>query len=65
MNTTALVVLILTGSSDLPHHHWDQTTPILREWFNARVIEEPSQLRPGDLKGVDAVIVKFHGPRWG
>jgi hypothetical protein len=65
MSTVALVVLILTGSSDLPHHHWDQTTPILREWFNARVIDEPSQLRPGDLKGVDAVIVNYHGPRWG
>jgi type 1 glutamine amidotransferase len=61
----ALVVLIITGSSDLPHHHWDQTTPILREWFNARVLEEPDRLRPSALEGVHAVIVNYHGPRWG
>lgn len=65
MTSVALVVLILTGSSDLPHHHWDQTTPILQQWFNARVHTEPSRLTAADLKGIDAVIVNYHGPRWG
>lgn len=60
-----LVVLILTGASDLPHHDWEQTTPILQQWFGARVLGEPALLRPEHLQGVHAVIVNYNGPRWG
>jgi type 1 glutamine amidotransferase len=65
MSPAALVVLILTGSSDLPHHDWEQTTPVLQSWFGARVLGEPALLRREHLRGVDAVLVNYNGPRWG
>jgi type 1 glutamine amidotransferase len=65
-----LRVLILTGSSDEPYHHWRETTRCLREAmdqtgrFDVRINEEPRSLTPESLKGYDAVVLNYNGPRF-
>ena len=45
---STIKTLVLTGESDLPYHHWRQSTPFLREVlertgrFEGRVCEDPN-----------------------
>jgi type 1 glutamine amidotransferase len=65
-----LKVLVLTGASDLPYHHWRETTVCLRTIleqsgrFEVSVNEEPSRLTAAALAGYDVVAVNYLGPRW-
>jgi uncharacterized protein len=63
-------VLILTGSSDLPYHHWRETTASLREIllqsgrFEVWTNEEPRSITPEALANYDVVVLNYNGPRW-
>ena len=63
--------LIVTGQTDLPHHDWIKTTPVLRGIldasgrFEVRVIEEPRGLTAAALSGYDVLVLNYNGPRWG
>jgi uncharacterized protein len=63
-------VLVLTGSADLPHHRWEETTAALRGIldrsgrFETRVVEEPRGLSGEALADYQVVAVNYHGPRW-
>jgi type 1 glutamine amidotransferase len=65
----ACAVLILTGQTDLPHHHWEQTTPELLRAIadqtpcTARVLEQPAGLTAAQLTGVSIVLINYNGPR--
>jgi type 1 glutamine amidotransferase len=65
-----LKTLIVTGATDLPHHHWRETTPFLRQMlentgrFLVNVIEEPRALDAAALQGYDVLIFNYNGPRW-
>jgi type 1 glutamine amidotransferase len=64
-------VLIVTGASDEPHHHWRETSAVLADvlkqngrfavWTN----EEPRALNAEALKGYDVVLLNYNGPRLG
>ena len=64
-------VLIVTGQTDLPYHHWEETTPFLRDLltgtgrFTVKVLEEPRGLNAAALANYGLVIVNYNGPRWG
>jgi type 1 glutamine amidotransferase len=63
--------LIVTGHTDLPYHHWEETTPFLRDLlsragrFSVKVVEEPRGLSGAALEGYDLIVVNYNGPRWG
>jgi uncharacterized protein len=65
----ALRVLIVTGNSDEPFHHWRETTASVRELlekdgrFDVRVNEEPRGINAAALDGYDAVVLNYNGPR--
>jgi type 1 glutamine amidotransferase len=62
-------VLIVTGSSDEPYHHWRETTAALRDAlaaagnFDVRITEEPRGLSPEALTSYDVVLLNYNGPR--
>jgi type 1 glutamine amidotransferase len=64
-------VLMLTGQTDLPYHHWEETAPHLRDLltragrFTVKVVEEPRGLSAAALESYDLLIVNYNGPRWG
>jgi type 1 glutamine amidotransferase len=66
-----LNVLILTGQSDLPYHHWEITTPFLRGVlantgrFDVRVEEQVPGITAATLAGFDVLVLNYNGPRWG
>jgi type 1 glutamine amidotransferase len=64
-------VVILTGSSDLPYHHWRESTAFLRGVlertgrFDVKVIEEVRGITPATLEDFDVAVLNYNGPRWG
>jgi type 1 glutamine amidotransferase len=66
----SIKVLLLTGASDEPHHHWRETTASIRELlhesgrFEVFVNEEPRALSAAALEGFAVVVVNYNGPRW-
>ncbi|MCC6590276.1 MAG: ThuA domain-containing protein [Bryobacterales bacterium] len=62
-------VLIVTGQSDEPHHHWRETTAAIRDILSkvhiAGIVttEEPRGLTAEALKGYQAVVLNYNGPR--
>lgn len=64
-------VVILTGSSDLPYHHWHESTEFLRGVlertgrFDVKVIEEVRGITPATLEDFDVAVLNYNGPRWG
>lgn len=62
-------VLLVTGHSDEPHHHWRETTASIRaalseaRVFDVVTVEEPRGLTVDALAGYQAVIVNYNGPR--
>jgi type 1 glutamine amidotransferase len=63
--------VILTGSSDLPYHHWRESTEFLRGVlertgrFDVKVIEEVRGITPATLEAFDVAVLNYNGPRWG
>lgn len=63
-------ILIVTGHSDEPYHHWRETTASIRDilarsgGYDAIVNEEPRGLTTEALQGYDAILVNYNGPRW-
>jgi hypothetical protein len=68
---TRIRVIILTGSSDLPYHHWRESTAFLRGVlertgrFDVKVIEEVRGITPATLEAFDVAVLNYNGPRWG
>jgi type 1 glutamine amidotransferase len=66
-----LRVLILTGGSDLPYHHWRESTEFLRGVlertgrFDVKVEEEVGGISPATLRPFDVLVLNYNGPRWG
>ncbi len=64
-------VVILTGSSDLPYHHWRESTEFLRGVlertgrFDVKVIEEVRGITSSTLEDFDVAVLNYNGPRWG
>jgi type 1 glutamine amidotransferase len=64
-------VVILTGASDLPYHHWRESTEYLRGAlertgrFDVKVIEEVRGITPATLEAFDVAVLNYNGPRWG
>jgi type 1 glutamine amidotransferase len=62
-------VLLVTGSSDEPHHHWRETSATLRQIleqsgrFTVSTVDEPRGLNALALEGYDAVLLDYNGPR--
>jgi len=65
-----LRILIVTGASDEPYHHWRETTACIREGlertgkFDVRVVEEPRGITAAALERYDAVLLNYNGPRF-
>lgn len=63
-------VLIVTGASDEPHHHWRETTAAIREGlaacgrFEVTTNEEPRGLSAAALEDYDVVLLNYNGPRF-
>ena len=61
--------VILTGSSDLPYHHWDKSTPeltrILEPDLRVEVIDKTTAITARALAGASVIVVNYNGPRWG
>lgn len=63
-------LLLITGQSDLPHHHWQETTAVIRSLFandarfELRVIEDPHALTPEMFAPYQAVLLNYNGPRF-
>jgi len=68
--TPTILLLLLTGQSDLPHHSWQATTGAIRSMFEAdarfelRVIEDPRALTAESLAPYKALILNYNGPRF-
>ena len=64
-------VLILTGASDLPWHHWRESTEFLRVVlertgrFDVKVEEEVGGISSETLRPFDVLVLNYNGPRWG
>jgi len=64
-------VVFLTGASDLPYHHWRESTDFLRGVlertgrFDVKVIEEVRGITPATLQPFDVAVLNYNGPRWG
>ena len=62
-------VLLVTGSSDEPYHHWRETSATLRQMleqsgrFSVWTMDEPRGLSVEALRGYDAVLLDYNGPR--
>lgn len=62
-------VLVLTGASDEPYHHWRETTPCIRDLLNRTgrfevfVNEDPRGVTAASLAGYQAVVINYNGPR--
>lgn len=62
-------ILMVTGDSDLPHHHWRETTAAIQEifqqhgGFDVRVLEDARAVTNEVLNGYDALLMNYHGPR--
>lgn len=69
LSAAPLKVLILTGQSDEPYHHWRETTASIREIlsrggrFEVFVNEEPRAVTPESLAGYQALLINYNGPR--
>lgn len=69
LSAAPLKILILTGQSDEPYHHWRETTSCIRELltrtgrFDVFVNEEPRAVTSESLKGYQAVVINYNGPR--
>ena len=65
-----LRVLIVTGNSDEPYHHWRETTAAIRAGleqsgrFDVRVVEDPRGITAAALQGYDLVVLNYNGPRF-
>jgi type 1 glutamine amidotransferase len=65
-----LRILLVTGQTDEPYHHWRETTPVIREGlertgkFEVRVMEEPRGITAAALEGYDVVVLNYNGPRF-
>lgn len=68
--TPAILILLLTGQSDLPHHSWQATTAAIRSVFandarfELRVVEDPRAITAESLAGYKALILNYNGPRF-
>jgi type 1 glutamine amidotransferase len=66
-----LKVLILTGESDSLYHHWQASTPFLRQLlersgrFEVKVEEQVPGITPATLRPFDVLVLNYLGPRWG
>jgi len=66
----AVHVLIITGASDEPYHHWRETTEVVRNAlqrtgrFRVDASEKPQTLTSGILQHYDVVVLNYNGPRW-
>jgi len=64
-------VVFLTGASDLPYHHWRESTAFLRDVlehtgrFDVKVIEEVRGITPATLEAFEVAVLNYNGPRWG
>jgi type 1 glutamine amidotransferase len=62
-------VLILTGQSDEPYHHWRETTASIRALLTHAgglevfVNEEPRAVTADSLAGYQALVINYNGPR--
>ena len=69
LSAAPLKVLVVTGQSDEPYHHWRETTASIRELltrtgrFEVFVTEEPRGLTRSALAGYQAVVINYNGPR--
>lgn len=65
------VVLILTGQTDLPYHHWQETTPQIERALarhtgcSTRRIEVPQAITSEALAGAQVLAINYNGPRLG
>jgi type 1 glutamine amidotransferase len=63
-------VLILTGSSDEPYHHWRETTTALTDvldgagLFETRAIDDVHPRSGKEIRGSDLVFLNYNGPRF-
>jgi hypothetical protein len=61
---------LVTGASDLPHHHWELTTPHLVAALAAvgpcriTVHDTPATLTPEILRAHHTVLLNYNGPRF-
>jgi type 1 glutamine amidotransferase len=66
-----ILILLITGVQDLPYHHWEKTTPVLKQYVEAggkaqlKVIDNPATITKETLKGAKGLILHYNGPRWG
>ena len=64
-------ILIVTGASDLPYHHWRETTASIRTMldragiFDVKTVEEPCALNAAALRDYDAILLNYNGLRLG
>src|SRR5271157_4769041 len=64
-------VLFLTGSSDLPWHHWRVSTEFLSGVlertgrFDVKLEEEVRGISSATLEPFDVLVLNYNGPRWG
>ena len=71
MLSALIGVLILTGSSDEPYHHWREATAALREamlaagGFRVEIAEDPQSVIPRRaLNRFDVVLMNYNGHRF-
>jgi len=67
---TPIRVLIITGASDEPYHHWRETTACLHDvltatnLFSVAITEEPQRITPDSLASYDVLLLNYNGPRF-
>lgn len=65
----ACLVLLITGQTDLPHHHWQETSPRIAEAIRThtscevKTIEDARAITAEALRDVSALVVNYNGPR--
>jgi type 1 glutamine amidotransferase len=63
-------VLLLTGATDEPYHHWRETTPVLRDAltatgrFTVDIVDQPQTVTAAALSPYDVVLLNYNGPRF-
>jgi type 1 glutamine amidotransferase len=66
----SLRVLIVTGSSDEPFHHWKETTAAIQDLlaqtgrFDVNVMDDPRLVNAAVLWLFDVVVLNYNGPRF-